>query len=325
MRILVTGGTGFIGSSVVKKLIGEKHLVSVLLRKKSDTKKIKGISYQGVIADLRDYKRVCEAVRDIDVIIHCGALLPHHRASYDDYFDVNILGTQNLLLAAKQASVRRFIHISTVGIYGTSHKLIKESSPVLLTDAYSKSKFEAEKLVRKFGQDGLSYSIIRPTIGYGPGDLRPGFLDLFKFIKSGFYISIGNGDNYFNTIYIENLVDAILLAIRKRSAISEDFIIGDEPCPKMSEIVDIMSILVGKRIPRIFLPKDLILASSYCFDLFKKFGISTPISSRRVKFMTDERRFSIDKAKKILDYNPRIGIKEGLEITYRWYKEKGLL
>ncbi len=323
MKVFVTGATGFIGSNLVKKLIAEDYEVSALVRlvqRRKLPSKVKLIKGDLIIPS--SLKNI-----SADIIFHLAAGLPYHHLSDVEYKSINVKGVENLLKNCNTKKIKRFILVSTVGIYDlTSRKIINESSKIKLTSAYETTKYNAERKVKTFCKEkGIPFSIIRPTICYGPGDTRPGFLNLFRLIKKKIFIPIGNGRNFFHTIYIDNLVDALILAATKKEAIDEDFIIGDEPCPTMDQILNKITFVQKSFLIPVYIPKEIAVFIGEVFNILGKLGLPAPLNSQRVKFMTEDKQFSIDKAKKVLGYNPKINLTVGIDRTYKWYKNNGYL
>lgn len=327
MKALVTGATGFIGSNLVERLLREGWKVKALVRVKSSYTAIKKWGVDIFVGDITNSKSVQEATRGADVLFNCAAALSHHRLPDKDYWEVNVKGIENVLKACNKSEMKRVVHISTVGIYGKTGKIaLNEEDSPKPDDIYSKTKFEGEKLIwREIKRGHLYITIIRPTIGYGHGDTRPGFLNLFKLIKKKLFIPIGDGKNLFHTVYVDNLVDALILAATKKEAINEDFIIGDEPCPTMGQIIHEIARVENTSIPPVYIPNNIAFSLGKIFDLSEALGLPAPLNSRRVKFMTENRKFSTDKAKKVLGYKPKVSLAEGIDCTYKWYKNNGYL
>jgi nucleoside-diphosphate-sugar epimerase len=325
-KVLVTGATGFVGGALVDKLLMSKWQVTALVRTGSSIKALGRKKIKLIVGDLRDRHSLDDAVKGADIVFNCAAALPHHNLPDRKYWEVNVTGVENLMNVCQKNKVRRVVHISTVGIYGiTSRRGVSERAKPNLSDVYSKTKLEGERIIWKYIKNGLSATIIRPTIAYGPGDTRPGFLNLFLLIKKGIFVPVGKGNNFFHTIYIENLLDALMLAARRKVAKGEDFIIGDDPCPRMKEIVQTMANLQSKKLPSFYLPTAVAYIVGTFFDLFKNIGLTVPLTKRRVNFMTENKRFKIDKAQRVLGYEPKVGLEKGLQKTLEWYKERKYL
>lgn len=312
-KVLVVGASGFIGRNLTQKLLKEGARVSVLIRKNKDKNLFGNRKINYCLGDLLYYKSLLKATKGIEIVFNTSGALPYHKLSDVGYKQVNVYGVRNLMKAATKNKVKRVVHISTVGIYGNNVNNIDETTEPNPTDAYSKSKLSGERIVKKYQSKNLSTVIIRPTIAYGPYDTRPVILTLFKLVKNKFFIMIGDGKNYFHTVYVGNLVDAILLCAQKEDADGEDFIIGDDPCPKFVDLCNAIAKSMNKKISKFYIPRTLV------FLVFGNF------ISRKLNFIMEQKRYRIDKAKKILGYKPKVDLKNGIKITYGWYKDNNLI
>lgn len=324
MNIFVTGASGFIGGNLVEALIKKKHNVTILQRslkkKLKFSKKIKVVK-----GDIRNKEDLLKATKNIDIVFHLAAALPHHKLKDEEYWSTNVLGVENLIDSCIKNKVKKLVHVSTVGVYGTKKTTISEKSKINPTDTYSKTKHEGDRLVFKALSDGLRAVIIRPTIGYGPKDLRPGFKDLFIYSQKGLFLPVGNGENYLHTVYVGNLIQGMLLALRSSRAVGEDFIIGDKPAHKMKEIIRIIYKVQDKTPPPIYIPKTLAYTGAALFEVASRFNLPVPLNRRRVKFITDNRKYSIRKAERILKYNPAFSLEKGMKITHDWYQSQKII
>lgn len=299
MKILVTGATGFIGGAVVNRLVSESLDVRVLLRNSKDKCKLNGT--KSVIGDLRNYASIKKALRGIDVVVNCAGALPFHKLKDDEYWDINAKGTKNIVDSCLENKVKKLIHISTIGIFNKRK------------DAYTLSKLEAEKIITNSRLNKKTV-IFRPTICYGPGDLRPVFLRLFKMIKIRLNISIGAGRNYFHTIFIDNLVDIITKSIFLDNVLGNDFNVGDLKCPKMKDITNSIIKSYGKRCVTIVVPLKIALVLS------KILG-----NERTVRFVSEDLKYNMDKLKKYFKIKSDMGIEEGIKKTFDWYVSNKLI
>ncbi len=319
MKAFVTGATGFIGTNLTERLLKDNWQVKVLIR---DEKKLRLPEHKNlklIKGSLTDQESLDKGSVGVDVVFNLAAGLPYHQLPQEKYIQANVTGVENLLKSSDKAKINRLVHVSTVGIYGSSFTgVIDEQSKINATDIYTETKYKGEQYIRDFAKKtGLKFVIIRPTIGYGPYDTRPGFLDLFKFIKKRLFFLVGKGDNFFHTIYVENLIDALVLAATKKEAIGEDFIIGDEICPTMKELAKTIAKCEGVSLNPFYLPR--------WFAFFLAKLPKVPLTSQRVTFITENRKYSIQKAKKVLGYKPSCNLEEGIRRTYDWYRERGYL
>lgn len=326
MRAFVTGATGFIGSHLVNRLLTTGWKVTVLIRNPRDSAEFSKKGVHVVIGDIVDQQAVHIGVHGSEVIFNLAAALPHNDLSPKAYWNTNVIGAKNLVKAYERTRIKRIVHVSTVGIYGITPRIgTDESFPRSLPDAYSRTKAKAEDIMLyNHKRSGLPVVIIRPTIAYGPGDTRPVFLSLFRLIKRGIFIPIGRGENFFHTIYVDNLIDALILSVNK-NVIGEDFIIGDDPCPTMQEILSTIAAVQGTKLAPFYLPIPIAFLVGRLFDLAQKVGLPAPLTTQRVRFMTNNKNFTIEEAKNVLGYKPKIGLVEGIRKTFEWYKKNGYL
>jgi nucleoside-diphosphate-sugar epimerase len=159
---------------------------------------------------------------------------------------------------------------------------------------------------------------------YGPGDLR--FLKLFKSIKHGRFVMIGSGRTLFHTVYIDDMVEGLLLAGRKERAIGQVFTIAGENYLPLQDLVNLIADTLGVRRPWLKIPyQPVFLLSVACDRVCRPLGIPPPIYPRRVAFFAKNRAFSIEKAKRLLGYHPTVSLPEGIRRTKDWYEQQGLL
>lgn len=327
MKVLVTGGTGFIGSNLTRRLVDLGHEVNVLVRPGSNLGKIEGLDVEKTTGDLGDYQSLVKAVNGRDVVFNLAAGLPYHKLSAQEYELTNVIGVKNMVNACLEKKVSRLVHVSTVGVYGpTKARGANEKTPLNLTDAYCRTKAAGDKYI--FGAiktQKLRAVIVRPTIAYGPGDTRPGFLNLFALIKKRMFVPVGDGENYFHTIYIENLIDGLLLAAQQKNILGEDFIIGDNPCPKMKEVIQTIARVEEAPMPIFNIPTSIAFLAGQVGDIAGLANLPFPLNTQRVNFITQNRRYIIKKASKKLGYKPKIGLEEGIKRTYLWYQKHGFV
>jgi nucleoside-diphosphate-sugar epimerase len=325
--ILVTGGTGLIGSHLVEKLI-KKNNVRCLVIKNTDTKFIDNLGIEFVYGDITDIKSLKPAVKGIDKVFHLAAAfkkdVPEH-PSENFYFKVNVKGTENLLEMCKQNGVERVVHFSASGVYGPSGNTpINENSRYNPSNAYEKSKCEGEKLALKYNEAGLPVAIVQPTIVYGPRETSV-MLRFFKFVKDR-KIIIGNGKNKFNFVYVEDVADGAILASKVKNAIGQKYLLGYEKSYPLSEFVKIITNIFQVPVSKIKIPYLISKGGAFTLELISKFiGVTSPVKISSVDFLARNHIYDISKSKRELGYKPKISLKEGVELTARWYINNNLL
>jgi len=325
MKALVSGANGLTSSYLIKLLLKKGYQLKGIVRKSSNLQLIKDLPIELYYADLATHQSYDDAMRDIDIVFNIGAAFRVEGVSQKYFWNVNMEGTRKLLEAAKKRGVKRFVHCSTVGVQGHIKKIpAKEEDPYAPGDYYQESKLGGEKLAIKYSKEGLPVTIVRPAGIYGPGDLR--FLKLFKSINNGKFKMIGSGNVYYHLTYVEDLAAGIALAGEKDEAIGETFTIGGEEYLTLNELVKKIAGILNKPVSKIKIPVFPVwFAGLLCEIICKPFKISPPIYRRRVDFFIKDRAFDISKAKRILGYQPKYSLDEGLKKTAGWYKEQGLL
>ena len=326
MKVLVTGGTGFTGGYLCRRLAGMGYTVRTIARSSSD---ISGLEKSGVeifTGDLTNKESLIPAVTNIDIVYHIAAVYREEGISRKTFWDVNVEGTKNLLELAKKAGVKRFVHCSTVGVQGEiKNPPATEETPYNPGDYYQKSKMEGELLALNFFRRGdLPGVVFRPVGIYGPGDTR--FLKLFRYIYKGKFRMFGSGEVLYHLTYIDDLVDGIILVGETPGIEGEIFTLAGPRYTTLNKLVETIAEVLGVELSRRHYPVwPLWTAGAICELLCRPFKINPPIYRRRVDFFMKDRAFDITKAMKRLGYDPKIDLKEGLMRTARWYKKQGLL
>lgn len=325
-QILVTGAAGFTGGNLTRRLAADGHMVRALVREPDRSSDLIDLGVELFKGDLRDPDSIREAMSGVDLVYHIGALFRPENVSRQDMWDVNVQGTKNMLDAAEEVGVQRFVHCSTIGVHGdVENPPATEESPYAPKDYYQESKTAGEQLVRQYMDEGrLPITIFRPAGIYGPGDLR--FLKLVKPIKKGRFVMIGKGETLFHMVYIDDLVDGIILCGTKPEAIGQIYILAGREPVALNDLVKITADILNVSPPRWQVPyAPVFMAGHLCELVFKPFGIHPPLYRRRVSFFKNTRWFDITKAQQELGFNPKVDVRCGIERTARWYQQEGVL
>jgi dihydroflavonol-4-reductase len=323
---LVTGGTGFTGSHLVRSLISDGHRVRVLARSASQASALLPPQVEVVAGDMSSRALVARAVSGSNVIYHLAAAYREAKHTPQYYRDVNVGITSLLLDAAQTEGVQRFVHCSTVGVLShIANPPADEHLPHQPADVYQRSKSEAEKLaLAGYQRKGIPVTVARPTAIYGPGDTR--LLKMFRMIADRRFIMLGSGEIYYHMVHVDDLVAGLRLLGEHPSAVGEVFILGGERYYRLRTIVEMIAEAVGTPPPRWRLPAwPFQMAGTICEKLCLPFGIEPPIYRRRVDFFTKSRAFTIEKAKRLLGYRPVIDLETGIRSTVEWYRAHGHL
>ena len=325
-RVLVTGASGFTGGYLCRSLAKAGYSVRALIRNASRDCGLSSSGIETILGDVRDPKSLYRAIDGIDKVFHMAAVYRRENVSRKEMFDTHVRGTRNMLEASIQAGVKLFVHCSTTGVHGDiKNPPADEESQFAPGDHYQESKAEGERIAVEYMRNNLvPIVVVRPGGIYGPGDLR--FLKLFKAIKTGRFAMIGSGNVRNQLIYIDDLIDGIILCATTERAIGNVYILtGSQPATlnqlteTIAQVLDVRP--THRRIP--FIP--VYLAGLLCEMLCKPLRIDPPLHRRRVKFFSNTRWFDISKAQAHLGYEPKVDLRTGVALTAKWYQEQGLL
>jgi nucleoside-diphosphate-sugar epimerase len=310
---LVTGGAGFLGQAVVRRLAGLGHAVRVLDTAPQPAE-LDGLALDYRLGDVRNKATVDAAVQGIDVVCHAAAALPIHRSKAFIHA-VNVDGTRNLLeAAAAQPRRPRFVFISSTAVYGL-HKEhpITEENRLVPVGPYGSSKVEAEALCAGF-RDRLHVAILRPKTFLGEGRLGV-FEILFDWIHDGKRIPlIGKGHNKYQLLDVEDLVDAILLSASHPTG-SDTFNVAADRFGTLRE--DLAPLFKAASHPPRFLPapRRTTIAALFVLDKLRL----SPLTRWHYGTMSSDSYVETDKAREKLGWTPKRSNQETLLAAYTWY------
>jgi nucleoside-diphosphate-sugar epimerase len=326
MRVALTGASGYTGGRLLGALRHRRDEVTALVRRPSLTERLRTSGAILVEGDLSDPDALGRLVDGADAVVHVAAV--YRTAGHPDsyYREVNVRGTARLLEAALAAGVRRFVHTSTVGVHGhVADPPADETAPIAPGDIYQATKAEAEALALEFHRTrGLGVAVVRPGAIYGPGETR--LLKLFRAIARGRYAIVGDGRSFYHPVYIDDLVQGFLLALDRDEAAGESFLICGPEYVTQRELAALIARHTGGRVLPFHIPaRPVQWAGGLVEGLCVPLGIDPPLHRRRVDFWTKSRAFSIDKARRVLGYDPKVPLEEGIARTATWYRENGWL
>ncbi|MCF8070033.1 MAG: NAD-dependent epimerase/dehydratase family protein [Desulfobacterales bacterium] len=326
-NILVTGGGGFLGNAIVKKLVERGDNVRSFSRGHYDSLEKAGVEqFHG---DISNKPAVVAASKNVDIIFHTAAK-PGVWGKYADFYETNVVGTQNIIDACKINDIPYLIHTSSPSVIfdGTDMEGVDESVPYPKTYHcdYPKTKAMAEKSVLEAAKDGLKTIILRPHLIWGPEDnhLVPRIISRAESIAQ-----VGNGKNLVDTIYIDNAADAHIAAadsLIKKPELTGNlyFISQDKPLP-LWDMVNAILMAGGKPIIRKSVPAGIALAIGTILEfIYKTLRLKgEPKMTRFVaKELATAHWFDISAAKQDLGYKPKISTEEGLDRLEKWLKRR---
>lgn len=323
-RVLVTGGTGFTGSHLVRSLVEDGYAVRVVTRRPQGARAALPADVDVLEGDISVPDVVRRAVRGCREIYHLAAAFREPGIRAHRYRAVHVEGTRYLLDAARAEGVERFVHCSTVGVHShIANPPADETAPHTPGDIYQATKSEGEQLALAFQRaHDFPLAIARPVGIYGPGDLR--MLKLFRAIAHRRFIMIGSGRVFFHMVHVRDLVRGLRLLASRDEAIGEAFILGGPEYCTLNELVARIAAIWGVPTPTLRIPAwPVYVAGALCEAITIPLGISPPLYRRRVAFFTKSRAFRIDKAKTLLGYQPTVELQAGLEELAAWYRDNG--
>lgn len=327
MKVLVTGGTGFTGSHLTRRMLERGYETVVLDNQRGlfdDELRRRGAKI--LYGSVTNEQMLKEALAGVEVVHHLAAAFRKVNMANLVYSEVNQGGFRRLLELARERQVRKVVYCSTQGVHGNiENPPGDENSPIKPEDYYQYSKYQGEEVAQEFIRQGMDITILRPTALYGPGD--PGrFLMMYKWVERGFFPFFGDGKVFYHPVYVTNFVDAHELAVEKPAARGQTYIIADAEYYYIKDIVAMIAEVIGQPCRFVHLPFWPLYAVSAVMELlYKPLPWDPPLFRRRADWYRQNRAFKIDKARRELGYEPKVGLREGLRLTYEWYRANGYL
>ncbi len=315
--IFLTGATGLVGSHVAEEALRRGHRVRALVRASSDTKLLDSWGVEKVYGDLADAEALRRGVEGADWVINCAAKVGDW-GSLADFRKLNVEALGVLLDAAVEASVERFVHVSSLGVYEPrDHFGTDETTTpaVNALDGYTRSKVEAEALaITYFKKKNLPLAVVRPGFIYGERD-RTVLPKLLSALRSGRFAYFGSGEQILNCVYVKNLTHAIFLAAESPGAVGEVFNITDGGRVTKREFVGLVAKLAGLKPPTRRIPLKLAWILAVSLERLASLrGATSPplVNKARYKFLGLNLDYSVEKARRVLGYAPPFTTEAGL-------------
>lgn len=324
-RVLVTGATGFIGGRLAQRLaMEERAMVTGLGRNLAKVPFLAeaGVTLQAV--DLRDEAALRTAVTNQDYIFHTAAWVGGGRMKDDptEAMALNVTAVETLIRLAHEAGVRRVVTVSSIAAYGRPDKLEIHEDTSLDTnqaDVYGRTKALGDIRAREVGTTlGQEVVVVRPALVYGPRSAA-WTVGLVKLIQSGTPVLFGDGSGHAWPVYIDNLIDGLLLTAVQPTATGEAFNFCDTAV-SWQTFMGYYGQICGKKPRRLPLWTAQLLAGAN--SLFK---LGLPLNQERLKFLTRRSVYPTQKAETVLGYQARVSLDEGMERTAVWLHKNGLV
>lgn len=334
-RVLVTGGTGFIGSHLVEALLRQGRDVRILALPKPFTPieldnlaLIKKKGAEVVYGDLRDIESLKPAANGMQSVFHLGGISRPMKILKREYYDNGVLGTENILKVSHYYDVKKFVHVSSVSVLGVSpdgHPLKEEEFQYEDSD-YGLMKRLGERTALEYHwRYKLPVVVIRPSLVYGPRCVVR--LIMFKLVRWRMFPLFNEGRAKMEFAYVDNIVDSLLLAEKNEKVIGEIFNVTDGQSYSIKTVLNTIAKKLGVRPPFIKLPlfigKPAGQVSQFISALI---GIYPPFTSMTSDWMANDKNvYDCSKAKEVLGYQPKVSLEEGVKRTIKWFQRRRML
>jgi nucleoside-diphosphate-sugar epimerase len=326
MEILVTGATGFLASHLVPALQQRDHAVRALVLPSEEATWLRERGVAVYSGDVREPETLTEPVRNADAVIHMAALMATW-APMEVHRAVHVTGTENVCRAALAAGVGRLVHLSSAITYTPGRGVpIEEDFPQEpLHEPHAVTKAEGDKLVqRMIAGDGLPAVIVRPEAMFGPND-RINFRRLADRLRAGKGIIIGSGRNAVPFVYVDDVVQGLLLALEHPNALGRAYNITNDQWMTEEEFLRAIADEVGGKAPRIRVPYRALYGAAALAEWIATATKREPLVTRHgVQMFGSHNPLSIDRARRELGYEPQVALRDGIRLAGHWYRENVL-
>jgi dihydroflavonol-4-reductase len=326
MRAFVTGGTGFVGGAVVRRLLQAGHEVRVLVRPGTNTRQLDGLPVIQVEGDLGDVESLRRGAAECDWVFHVAALYSYWGHSWEEFLESNVEGTRRVLEAAHQAGARRVVHTSSIAALGIPKDGTSgtEETPCALTDLigpYKRSKFLAEEVVRDFVRQGVPVVIVNPSAPVGIGDHKPTATGqvIVDFLNRRMPAYV---ETTLNMVDVDDVAAGHLLAA-EQGRVGERYILGGENL-SLKQVLDYLAEASGLPSPRLRIPHGVALSWAYVDVTLARLlpGRVPAATPDKVRISRQGERFDSGKAERELGYT-HLPAREALRKSVEWYRANG--
>lgn len=320
--VLVTGTGGFIGGRLADRLVEHGIRTRGLMRQAKHAQALATRGIQPVLGDLTRPADLAAAVSGCAVVYHCAGWMGQP-LSWEAAIAVNVVGTRHLLEACLAAGVARFIHVSTISVYGpTAAGTINEQTPLWPLGPYRGSKIAAEREVEVASRRGLETVVVRPGQVFGPGDRRLAGLVL-RWLSRGLPLLVDGGWGFCHPIYVDNLVDALLGAGIVEDAAGQVFNVADDDVP-WRQFLGHYARMAGR--PLRSMPSWVVRAIARGAEGVAAIARRPAwLPSDEVTYFLRTSRYSRARAHAVLRWAPRVPMHEAMDATEAWLRGSGML
>jgi nucleoside-diphosphate-sugar epimerase len=325
-RVLVTGATGFLGRSLVDRLLRAGVPVRALVRSQAKASQLRRQGVEVVVGDMGDEEALKTAVDDVAMVFHLAGKLYDPSEPAGEYRTTHVDGTKRLIEhARRQPRLERFVHCSTTGVLGTTgDRPADENAAIRPTNVYEATKAEAESAVRAACEDGFPAVVARPGLVYGPGDLH--LVGFFRSVLKRQFRPIGRAAVLLHPIYIDDMTEAFLRCGTRPAALGECFNIAGPNRVSLEQLAIAIAEAGGTKPPSGRIPLPAARAVAALGDVLPpRLRRSAPLTTSRLDFLTHSRVYSVAKAERFLDFVAPTDLATGIAESMAWYRAHGYL
>ncbi len=335
MKAVITGATGFVGSAVARRFVDEGLEVHALALGGSNRQRLDGYPITWHTGDITDTVVTSAVFDGASWVVHAAGMLGRAGVAEETYQRVNAEGTRHVLAAVDEARRQgrtaddlRVLHVSSAGVLGpvraaAPQARFDETAPLAPSNAYERSKAQAEAYAQEFIAGGLPVVIARPEFIYGPGDVH--VLGLFRAIQRGIFFYIGDGENTCHPTYIDDTVEGFWRSLQVGRPGEIYHITGPRPMT-FRELSETIAEGLAVAPPRLRVPVPVAQTGAAVLETVGNLtGRSVPLSRTGVAFFSENRRSTYARAEQELGYQPLIDLDVGIPRTIAWYRAEGLI
>lgn len=320
MRVFVTGGTGYIGGVLCRRLATDGHELRCLVRPTSDTAALEELGAACLVGDLGDRYSMREAMSGADWVVHAGAELDLTRPA-GEMQAANVTGSENVASLAYKLGVGRFLSVSSIAYFGSSPmdgSPGTEESPVLpFPTRYSATKHAGQQAILRWAEEGLKVNTVFPSLVYGPPGKKSGANPLVRRVAKGWMPAIVGGDRWTSWVYVDDLADG-MVRVMERAEPGRDYLMTGDSAT-IEQVTRQVCEISGTSMPRLKLSVGVArLLTRLSTPFYRLRGRKPPIDVEQLRSLKRHWHFDDSRARTELDWSPR-SIAEGLPPTVEYF------